>query len=86
MSEYKKFPNKQIEAVYAEDWSIDDGPIDINHAFTLYCAWVIGFLIHETEDSITLTSELFEKRARRCQTIPKTAIIKRIIIKKAENK
>ena len=74
MSEPDQFPQKKVLAIYAEDWSIDDGPIDINHSFPLYKAWIVGFLIRETEDSITVTMEIFGEKARHAQTIPKSAI------------
>lgn len=82
MTDKLSLPERKIIAVYARDWSIDDGPTDINHAFSLYHAWVIGFLIRETRDSITLAPEIFDNRIRRSQTIPKSAIIKKIEIKK----
>jgi hypothetical protein len=76
-----KYP---LVAVRAEDWSINDGPVDINHGFSLYEAWVVGFLIRETATFIVLTPELFDdNRCRRSQTIPKSAIRKRILIRKA---
>ena len=68
--------------IQAEDWSITDGPIDANHDFNLYKAWVVGFLLKETDNSITLAPELFDDdQVRRCQTIPKSAIKKRIELK-----
>jgi hypothetical protein len=77
----KPILQQKIIMVQAEDWSIEDGPIDISHDFTLYKAWVVGFLLKETATSITLAPELFDDRTRRCQTIPKSAIRKRIELK-----
>ena len=73
------FPDKRPIAVLADDWSIDDGPTDIDHAFGVYRAWVIGFLIRDTEDSITIVMEIFgDGKVRKAQTIPK-AVIKEIV-------
>jgi len=71
-------PERKLVMIYAEDWSIEDGPIDVNHAFSLYRAWLVGFLIRETDDAITMAPELFDDRVRHAQTIPKTAIRQRI--------
>jgi hypothetical protein len=73
-------PDRKLLMVYADDWSLDDGPTDLNHAFKLYQAWVVGFLIRETDEAITLGPEIFDDRVRHTQTIPKTAIRERIEI------
>jgi len=75
-----EFPNRKVLAVYAEDWSIDDGPTDVKYAFPLYHAWVVGFLIQETESSITLAPELFGDKVRRSQTIPKSTIQETVVL------
>jgi hypothetical protein len=75
------FPNRQIVAIYAEDWSIEDQPVDVNHAFKTYSAWVVGFLIRETDDAVTIGMELFDDRVRHAQTIPKSAIRARFVIR-----
>jgi hypothetical protein len=75
-----QFPilKEKLCLIYAEDWCVDDGPTDRNHAFKTYSAWVVGFIIRETETSLTLASEIFDDRVRKVQTIPKSAIRRRI--------
>lgn len=79
-----EFPDRKILAVYAENWSINDGPTDVNYAFYTYCAWVVGFLIRETRDSITLGPELFDDKVRRSQTIPRSAIRRIVELEKIQ--
>lgn len=84
MDESQRLPSRRIMAVYAEDWSIEDGPMDIDHAFKLYHAWVVGFLVRETEESITLAPEVFDDKIRHAQTIPKTAIKFSLVLREKE--
>jgi len=70
----EKVPEYDVILLYARDWSIEDGPIDVCHAFKPYYAWVCGFLIRENKDSYCLCPELFDGRARHVQTIPKECV------------
>ncbi len=68
-------PRETICLIYAEDWSIHNDPEDrAGASFPVYCAWVVGFLIKETKDSITVSMEIFGDKVRHTQTIPKSAI------------
>jgi hypothetical protein len=67
-------PKYKIVLLHARDWSIDDGPTDVRHAFESYYAWVCGFLIRETDNSYCLCPELFDSKARHIQTIPKECV------------
>jgi len=64
----------KIVLLHARDWSIDEGPTDVNHVWKPYSAWVCGFLLRETDDSYILCPELFDDRARHIQTIPKECV------------
>ena len=78
-------PPYDLIELYARDWSLNEGPVDVNYDFKPYYAYLVGYCLREDGDSIVMCSELFGKEARHVQTIPKETIrVKTVLRRKDE--
>lgn len=78
MSKPVPLPPYPLVAVYARDWMIDDEPHGIHFDYHVATGWGVGWLIQETQDSLSIAMEYFDAdvSVRHVQTYPKETIIK----------
>jgi hypothetical protein len=71
-----KYPIVAVEAV---DWAFQAAQVDISHDFDVTHGLVVGFLVKETDDFISLTQQLFDNDdVRATMSIPKCTIKRRV--------
>lgn len=68
----------KIVIVEAVDWANVAEQVDIGHDFEAVRAVVVGMVVKETDDALSLTQQWFDiDDVRATMTIPKCAIVRR---------
>lgn len=71
-----KYPIVAVEAV---DWALVSEQVDASHKFDVVHGAVVGFLVKETDDFISLSQQIFDNAdVRATISIPKCTIKRRV--------
>jgi len=76
IGEHMIIEDERIVKIKATDWVIWEENIDLEDEFKPYTGWLIGQVVMETDEYITIASELSKNnKVKKAISIPKGAVI-----------